>query len=289
MTLPYATLEYAQSLAHWGKAHFIESWRTPIILREVTAGVFDAAGTYPIAALPAEADIAGGLAELKRLGAVSAVMVVDDIHRPGLDVLKTHFPFFKPFKTHFVCAKGKGEPRFLSGEKLRRVKKKVRAGVIDLKNDWQSWQRLYEHLIEVLSLKGMHAFDERHHRALGELDGFVGIGAWQGDELISAHVWAVDETSAISHLVASSDPGYKLSAAYAVNDFSLQYFADKDVVNFGGGAGFASDENDGLAKFKQGFSNDTASSYLCGAILDAALYEKLTAGKHTQFFPAYRG
>ena len=78
MTHPYATLAFGESLAHWGKPLFVAPWQTTVILREFESGTFDAAGTYPFAVLPQDADIAAGLAQLGEAGAVSVVLVLDD-------------------------------------------------------------------------------------------------------------------------------------------------------------------------------------------------------------------
>lgn len=132
-------------------------------------------------------------------------------------------------------------------------------------------------------------FPAAHHQFLAEADGVTAIGALHGDELVSAHVFVADGGKVHSHLAASSEQGYTLRAAYAVNDAALQHFKDAELVNFGGGAGFKDDVGDGLAKFKKGFSNKTAQSYICGAILDEARYAELTgAAEPTEFFPAYR-
>ena len=95
-----------------------------------------------------------------------------------------------------------------------------------------------------------------------------------------------------SHLAASSERGYACGAAYAVNDASLKYFADAELVNFGGPAGFANQQQDSLARFKRGFANATAL-YICGKVLNSELYRRLTeeapaVGHDQTYFPAYR-
>lgn len=168
----------------------------------------------------------------------------------------------------------------------------MRVAALDLKTGWESWQALYDYIIADMKLTGLHAFPAAHHAALAEIEGFTAIGAWVGGELVSAHVWAHDGGHAHSHLVASNAKGYECRAAYAVNDFSMQHFAGKKILNFGGGAGFAEDAHDGLARFKRGFSNTTAHSYLCGAILDPEKYEAFSAARgsvqNPGYFPAYR-
>lgn len=122
--------------------------------------------------------------------------------------------------------------------------------------------------------------------------GITAIGAWLADELVSAHVWVSDGRYVHSHLAASSDAGYKAGAAYAVYDASLRAFPAAELLNLGGGAGIGDDPDDGLARFKRGFANDSAQSYICGEILDRTRYEALSqyggTGGEVTFFPAYR-
>lgn len=287
---PYKTMKYAQSLAHWGEAFYVDAWQSPVILRKIDGGGFDAAGVYPFCVLPKDADIAAGLARLKEHGAVSVVLVLDDFHRPQIQTLEPHFSLLRPFKTHYVHDPKKGEVSYDSHHRrsLRKAQKQVKIGVLDLSKDWQNWHALYDYIIKDMGLTGLHAFPTAHHQVLFHLEGITAIGAWAGDELASAHIWAEDGETIHSHLVASNAKGYETRAAYAVNDFSIKHFSAAKIINFGGGAGIDNSEDDGLARFKRGFANDTAQSYLCGAVLDAEKYNELSSGKKTDYFPAYR-
>ena len=64
-------------------------------------------------------------------------------------------------------------------------------------------------------------------------------------------------------------------------------------INFGGGSGSMNNAlKDGLVRFKRGFCNDIASSYICGAVLDdnryAQLIKQREVSEKNDFFPAYR-
>jgi hypothetical protein len=138
----------------------------------------------------------------------------------------------------------------------------------------------------------MHDLPPAHHAMLAALDGVTAIGGWLGEELAASHIWVHDRGRVHSHLAASSENGYACGAAYAVYDASIRHFKDAEVINLGGAAGYTDDPDDGLARFKQGFANATARSYICGKILDAERYRELTACRaapaQTAFFPAYR-
>ena len=289
MTHPYATMAYAQALSHWGKPLWVPQWQTAVIMRQLPSGEVDAAGAYPFSIIANESDIAAGLAHIRAEGALSLTLVLDDFHKPDFALCAPHATLLKPFKTHYVYNRAKGAVAYDDHHKraLKKAQQQVRVDVLDLKTHGREWQALYDHLIADLQLQGLHAFPAAHYQALAEINGITAIGAWMGDELVSAHLWAGDGATQHSHLVASNAKGYEARASFAVNDFSLHYFADAQLINFGGGAGNVDDANDGLARFKRGFSNETAQSYLCGIILDEARYHALTPVK-TDYFPAYR-
>ena len=301
MIHPYQTSDYARSLAHWGEPLAVPEWGCHVILREIPgvaasaagAGVTDASGTYPIAVIDCDADLAGGLERLRRLGLVSITLVLDDFHRPPLEALRRHFTVVNPFKTHYVrrnalpFAYGKHH-RYEVGRALKRVT----VGPLTLADHVSQWLALYAHLVSRHDLAGLHDFPSSHYEALHGIGAATMIGAWTGGELVSAHLWVSDGRYVHSHLAASSGAGYQAGAAYAVYDASIRHFADSELLNFGGGAGTGNDPNDGLAAFKRGFSNQTACAYICGAVLDQARYADLARQRgvpgDSAFFPIYR-
>ena len=292
MTHPYATEGYARSLGHWGDAFHVPEWGSYVMLREIPGGG-DAAGTYPIAVLAPGADVAAGLERLRRSGVVSITLVLDDFNRPSLDELGRCFQVINRFKTHYLR---RGAMPFSYGKhhryEVRRAAKRVTVRPFALADHAGEWSTLYAGLVRRLGLTGVHDFPPAHHEALQQLGGLTSIGAWLNDELVCAHLWVSDGRHVHSHLAASSGAGYEAGAAYAVYDASIRHFSEAELINFGGGAGIGDDPDDGLARFKRGFANDRASAYLCGAILDAGLYDKLVRQKgvppDTLYFPAYR-
>lgn len=292
---PYATMDYAHSLAHWGKAMFVPEWNAPVIVRSIgQSGQEDAAGVYPFVPLAADADIAGGLERLRAAGMVSVVLVTDAFHSPPIDVLTQHFTTVRPLKRHYIWCPHLGDIHYHEHHRraVRKAQDLVRTEVVEMKHHVGEWHSLYDALIEKLSLTGLHAFPRAHHDALAAMDGVVLVGAWQGDEMVSGHVWVSDGEYAHSHLVASNDKGYECRAGFAVNDASMHYFRNHKAVNWGGAAGYDDDADDGLARFKRGFSNAEDASWLCTAVLDEVRYCKLVEERNfsvaPSFFPAYR-
>jgi hypothetical protein len=291
MTHPYGTDGYAKSLPHVGGAFAVPEWGSHILIRPVPGGFRDAVGPYPVTALAPDADIEAGLARLAAAGFVSIVLVLDDGLRPPVEALAA-FDFARPFKTHYLHDRTLAP--FAYGKhhryEIKRARGQVRAREIALADHLDAWQRLYGELQERHDLAGVHAFPEAHFRLLSGLAGIRMFGAFADDELVSAHLFVTHGHHAISHLAASNARGYKLGAAYAVNDAALDGLDACTVINFGGGAGSGDDPSGGLARFKAGFSNRTAPSLLCGKVLDRLVYGNLSGGAATgDFFPAYRG
>jgi lipid II:glycine glycyltransferase (peptidoglycan interpeptide bridge formation enzyme) len=124
------------------------------------------------------------------------------------------------------------------------------------------------------------------------MNGLVTVGAFVGEDLVSAHLWLRHEHRIYSHLAASNESGYAIGAAYAVHDHALRFFSAHGgrIVDLGGTGG-TRDARDGLESFKRGFSNRSVQNWLCGKIIDAQAYNALCRqlGRTDDFFPAYRG
>ncbi len=294
---PYAREIYAQSLFHIGEHLFVPAWNTyvlkrPILIDDAIVG-YDALGLYPIAILSPSVDVKSGLEFLRNEGLVSVVLVLDDFHRPPMEALTHHFELCNKMKTHYIFDPHQTPIMYDKHHRyeLRQAHKTVRTEIIDLSQYIESWIALYSSLSDRHHLTGHHNFPIEHFITLSKMDDVVTFGAFIDDQLVSCHIWVQYEGYAHSHLAASNEQGYISRAAYALNDFSLRYFKDCSVINFGGGAGL-SDKNDGLSQFKKGFSNRESPAFICGEILDKNRYDALTALNDaptgTTFFPAYR-
>ncbi len=291
MIHPYGTERYAKSLPHVGEPFAVPEWETHVLIRPAQGGAYDAVGTYPLAVIAAGADLEAGLSRLKAAGLVSVVFVLDDILRPPLGTLQSAFDVVRPFKTHYL------HDRTLAGVvygkhhryEIKRALGRVSVLEISLADHLESWRSFYEELTARHQMSGVHAFPAAHHEALASLAGVRTFGAFADGELVSAHVFVAHDGYAFSHLAASTGRGYEIGAAYAVNAAALTNLNDCRLINFGGGPGTVEDPANGLVRFKKGFSNRAAPSFLCGKVLDPAVYEALSSKVgETEFFPAYR-
>ena len=293
MSHPYASASYAAGLVHVGEALAVPEWGGCVLARSTPDGRGrDATGPYPLTVISPGADIAAGLARMRDAGLASVVLVVDDRLRPSLEALSAAFDFVRPFKTHYLHDRSLGPLAYAKHHRYetRRAHARVEAREIALADHLPAWAQLYAALAARHGMGGLHAFPAAHHEALARLPGLRAVGAFVEDRLVAAHLFVTHHGYAVSHLAASAPEGYETGAAYAVNDAAIAALTDCQVINFGGGAGFADDPGDGLVRFKKGFCNTTAPSYLCGKVLDPISYRAMSAGfAEGGFFPAYRG
>lgn len=293
MTHPYGLHAYARSLAHVGEPLAVPEWDSHVLVRPTPDGRGrDALGPYPLAVIAQGSDLAAGLERLKAAGLVSVVLVLDEQLRPALEALDAALDFARPFKSHHLLDRRLGGLAYGKHHRyeIRRALARVEVSEIALGDHLRAWETLYGELAVRHGLAGLHAFPAAHHQAMARLPGLRTFGAFVEGRLVSAHLFVTHEGYAVSHLAASAVEGYGTGAAYAVNDIAATALLDCEVINFGGGAGFNEDPADGLVRFKKGFSNSAAPSYLCGKVLDRAAYDALSAGfADSGFFPAYRG
>jgi hypothetical protein len=287
---PYSTAAYAATLSHVGHPFDVPEWGTHVIARSIPGGGADIIGTYPICALPSDADISGGMKRLKDAGFVSVTLVLDNHHRPD----RLPGLYVREFKQHYIH---EGNQNSIAGGyrpsqdhryKIRRSRRHVDARPIKLAGYLNEWCALYDGLVKRHILSGVHVFPRESFASLSQIGGIEAFGGFVGDELVCISIWAAHEGRAYSHLVASSERGYELRASYAVMDAAIRHYADFDVINLGGSAG-PGDRDDGLSQYKRGFCNATSPSWLATAILDDEAYDKLSGDKVTEFFPSYRG
>ena len=289
---PYATLAYVQSVSQEGKTIIVPEWSSAVHSRPIDKDLKDVTGTYPIAVLASDADLEGGLYRLRRLGFVSVVLVLDDYHRPVITRLENAFDLVQPFKTHYVVDREVGEPT-PSRHHLYEIKRAfsfLKVEVFALRDHFEQWLALYRNLTLRHRLSGTHDFPRSHHEFLAVMSGVTAVGAFVNGVLVAAHIWVEYDGRVHSHLAASSEKGYALGAAYAINYVSINLFSDAKIINLGGVAGHVNDSNNGLARFKKGFANATSQSYLCGKILYEEKYAQLSEASYgmSDFFPAYR-
>jgi hypothetical protein len=290
MTHPYASLAYAQAFGADFEPIYLPGMDIHVLKRRIGGTpYFDAMGPYPLSAVTSVDRARDDFAILASHRLVSLVLVVDPMRAPTFLAMNKVFDQVKPFKDHFVREPSLDQPYSDHHRaKVRRAYRACETRIVSLADHLDDWSSLYDALSLKHQIGGIQAFDRRYFDSLAKLEPLM-IAAFIEEALVSAHIWIRYQGYAYAHLAASSQEGYRQSAAYAVYDHSFRHFADQGVrmVNLGGGAGIGA-PSQGLTYLKQGFSTGTLPCYLCAKITDPEVYAKLSAGRQTAFFPAYR-
>jgi hypothetical protein len=291
---PYARLAYAEALCAddaAGQAVDVAEWSCAVVTQSVADDARDAAGPYPRTPLRADAELEAGLDALARLGLVSVVLVADPLAAPPAERLGRAFSVCRPFKTHFLVdhARGQATPTKHHRYEIRRANGRCEVVLVRLADRMADWSGLYEGLKQRHQVTGPAAFSAAYFQALAAEPLYETFAAIVQGRVVAMSIWFQHDGVAVNHLGASSQAGYALGASYALYAAALDHYAGAAVLDLGGAAGFGDDPNDGLARFKRGFSNAEAGAYLCGAVLDTARYAALNQDRPpTAFFPAYR-
>lgn len=286
---PYASLRYAESLSHAGRAVAVPEWAGPVLVRSVPNGGEDATGIYPLTSLTAAEDLTGGLERLRGLGLISVALVPDPLSGPSLEALSEAFSLVRPFKRHLTIdpTVGPYSPSRHHGERIRRGRRRCTIDNGPLRPWLDDWRRLYRGLVAHRGVTGVAAFPDASFEALADEPALVAFAATVESRIVGMTLWFAHGGVVYNHLTAVDEVGYANGASFALYDSAILHFEGQGVVNLGGGAGTGSGDG-GLFAFKSGFANGEVTALLCGAILDPSRYAALSAGVETGFFPAYR-
>ncbi|NSY39572.1 GNAT family N-acetyltransferase [Leisingera sp. ANG59] len=293
----YRSAEYAEAFNGLGRPQPLPQCGSWLLGREIPGTALrDAMGLYPLlccedwAALPQELEAAGAA------GLVSVTAVTDPLGAYDEALLKSCFSRAAPYKEHFIADLSAPLESFVSKshrQNARRALRKVSVEVCDEPLRYlDDWVELYGVLAQKHGITGLRAFSRESFEQQFRVPGLVMFRAADEDGTVGLDLWYVDGDAAQGHLAAFSDRGYAKSASYATKWTLLNHFAGSKLrwVNFGGVASAAGSQGGGLAHFKQGWSNSSRQTWICGRIFDEQAYRQLTRGlPETSYFPAYRG
>lgn len=291
---PYADIGYARSVANGGEVAFLRSWDVPIILRRISgAARIDAAGCPPLSPLGDARDLRAGLDELRKAGAVSAVLVADPVHCPPVEVLDATFSVRRPFKTHYLVDRRAGPVNFARRHRreIAKAQEVYDVRVFDLARHAAATAEL--HTVQLARHGVAATADEVRAQiaALAALPGTRAVGAFRAARLEAAIVFVSDGRSAYSHIAGTSDAARESGAHHACYALGIDAFPAEIVVDLGGVPGLRDDPAHGLALFKRGFANVERTAWLLGAVLDDGAYRQLSrdaGATDSPYFPAYR-
>ena len=294
--IPYATPAYARTCAHLGTPRTLPRSGVTVLVRPVVNafGALDACAPYPLLHAPDLTAFAADLVAARDL--VSFVGVADPLATVSPEVLAEAFPDrLVAFKRHHLARLDPRDPlaHVHAGHrrKARRAAEHARVEVVaEPLLHATEWVRLYGALRARHGALGPADFPSEALVAQLAVPGALLVRVAEGDHAVSMSLWYFDGARAHYHLGASDARGYALDASYAGFAHALGALAQRGVrtVDLGGAAG-GRDRDDGLARFKRGWANDSATAWLCGRVLDPARYRVLSADVTTDdWFPAYR-
>lgn len=155
------------------------------------------------------------------------------------------------------------------------------------------WTALYASLVARHNITGMTAFSRESFAKQLSVPGIVILRAIHDESTVGMLLWYEQGNRAYYHLGAYNSRGYELGASFALFDFAIRSFAERGFawLNLGSGAGLGTGGEQGLARFKQGWSTGVRTAYFCGRIFDQEAYQRILEKRgtqQTQYFPAYR-
>jgi hypothetical protein len=268
------------------------------LLKRVISGAdVDAMGTYPLFAC---SDWQSLKSDFNQLGksVVSVVIVTDPFGEYNEPLLRDCFgELVTPFKFHFINDLSRPLEGSISKHHARNVCIGIRQGIVERCEDPSShlddWVHLYSLLIQRHQISGIRAFSPNSFAKQLKVPGMVCFRAIRGRQTVGIILWYVQNGVAYYHLGAYTDEGYQLRASFALFRKALEYFAASGLkyANLGAGAGLGTAAEDGLSRFKRGWSTSVRTAYLCGRIFDRQEYDYLVRARGvgaTDYFPAYR-
>jgi hypothetical protein len=293
----YSHPRYASSLAEFGSPRELPKCGGWILEREIPGTSYsDAMGCYPLFLCKDWSQLAVDIESLKGQ-LISLTLVTDPFGNYNLPLLKDCFQdVVKPFKQHYVVDLTLPIHNYISDHHRRNARKSLKEVTVEVcpkpLNYIDDWVYLYSQLIDKHKIRGILRFSRGVFTKQFDVPGIVMLRAVYKGVTVGMVLWYVIEERGYYHLGAYSPLGYELKASFALFWRAIEYFAGKlRWLNLGAGAGLDINVNDGLARFKRGWSTGTRTAYFCGQILDPAQYSNIQKTKiilETDYFPAYR-
>lgn len=293
MLTGYSNSLYAASLAEFGKPKELPRSGGWLLERSVPGfSDRDAMGCYPLFSANNWLGLPEDLADIgSRL--VSVALVADPFGHYAPQDLRLSFETVVAFKEHYVIDFSR--PLNISSHHKyysRRAAAEVTIEAGPPPDGFAAqWTALYDSLVRRHELKGIKAFSKASFELQMKVPGMVVFRAIKDGSLVGAHLWYLSQHVAYSHLAASTEQGYELNCSYAIHLAVIEYFRSRvRCIDLGAGAGTAS-QQDGLSRFKAGWSNSTRPAYFCGRILNPERYAALarkTCTHESNYFPVYR-
>ena len=289
---------YSQSLREFGEPIELSASKGWALKRLIPGtSRFDCMGCYPLFTCQDWSGLGRDL-EYIRDQMVSISLVTDPFGTYNQQELERYFrDVIRPYKEHFIVDLEKQPAEYVIAHHQRNARKALKTVQVEVCSEplqfLDEWCSLYNNLIERHNIKGITKFSRDAFATQLGIPGLVVFRATADDQTVGMLLWYIQDDIGYYHLGAYNAAGYKLNASFALFWTLIEYFSDSGLkwLNLGAGAGPHVDEQDGLTRFKRGWSTGTRTAYFCGRIFDPQKYQEIVKFKgvpSTEFFPAYR-
>jgi hypothetical protein len=255
----------------------------------------DAMGCYPMFACANWSQLHQDLSHLPE-SLVSLCLVTDPFGEYDEAYLRRCFPDLAvPFKEHYVIDLSK--PRNLISKHHRKeARRACRQLRIEIHPNppafLDSWMNLHAHLVAKHTIKGIAAFSRAAFAEQLSTPGIRVLFASFEGQPVAATLYFMENDVAHGHILGYSDVGLELGALYGLIWSAMDAFAGSvRWINLMGVPGAQDTGGEGIRRFKEGWTRDTRTAWLCGRILNRARYAEIvrsTGTARARYFPAYR-
>jgi len=290
---------YADALSEYGQPVFLPQCGGSALERQIPGhAAVDAMGCYPLFACQDWSALHSDLETLDREW-VTLALVTDPFGDFSAKCLETCFPDVTiPFKQHYVVDLSRPARDFVIDHHARNARKALKRVTVEVSQDplvlLEDWLSLYDVLVRRHQIRGLSAFSRQSFASQLQVPGTVAFRASAEGATVGMLLWYLMGNVAYYHLGAYSQVGYDLGASFALFSYAIAHFAELGVgwLNLGAGAGIHGTEDDGLSRFKKGWSNGVRTAFFCGRVFDPARYKDIVSRKtglpKADYFPAYR-
>lgn len=292
----YAHPLYAESMAEFG-----HPMRLPLsdghILRRRIPGceLEDAIGCYPLFACSSWEGLLNDVEALEG-ELVSISLVADPFGSHDVSYLRRCFPdVVLPFKEHVVIDLEASPFDKVSAHHRRDARASLRKVRVELSRQPEAmlttWWDLYRRFSADRGIVGMRAFSNHAFALQLRTPGIVMFVALADTRVVGAHLWYAHDEVCHSHLTVCCPDGRRMNAGYALHWTAMEHFRGRvKWLNLGGIPGTRPGVDQGLARFKAGWSTTTRTAYFCGRVLDRASHARLIGQQvgSADYFPGYR-
>lgn len=292
----YASRAYAESLSEFGELLHLPRCGGFLLKRKIPGTKhYDALGCYPLFCCGDWSQLSADLADLPK-DLVSVSIVADTFGAHSSEGLTGAFDVVNPYKMHYVVDLEQEPNNIGTRHHRRQARRALRDIQVEECKDpggfTDYWIELYRNLQKRHKIQGIRAFSKHAFHEQLQMPEITVHQAFFKGELVGAQLYYVLGDMAYCHLGAVNDKGYEMGAFYAMDYYSFDYFSGvARKLDLGGGAGINVATNDGLCRYKEGWSTETRPVYFCGRVVNVEHYTSLIhteEQRETNYFPPYR-